>query len=229
MKYAYISFAAIVALTLMPVSALAAVCKIDQTPVVDIELKSEEILYDFDRSAAELNAMRGVGVDATTGGLRKDNQSVALSHLSWMFQEHQRAKTGCLAFDRIVVTIQLRPEIYIAREYTTGQCRDEILRHEQRHVEVDRIVVNKYARLIGEAVQGAVDRTGVLGPFPIQNLQAEKDRTSHLIQETIRQQTQAMQREMRVRQAEVDTLEEYERVSRICGELIGALRLNRRR
>lgn len=229
MGYIRIVFVVFATLAFMPVSALAAACKIDKIPSVDIELKSEEIIYDFDRSAAELNAIRGVGVDATTGGLRKDNQSVVLSHLSWMFQEHQRTNTGCLSFDRIVVTIQLRPEIYIAREYTQGQCRDEILRHEQRHVEIDRMVVNKYARLIGESVQGAVDRTGILGPFPIQNLQGEKDRTSHLIQDTIRQQTQAMQREMRIRQAELDTPEEYERVSRICGELIGTLRLNRRR
>ena len=85
-----------------------------------------------------------------------------------------------------------------------------------RHVDVDRAVINQYARAIGLAVKKAVDGAGAMGPYNESGLEAVKAQLVDHIQAAVNSQKLLLHQEMARRQAGVDTLEEYERVSEIC-------------
>lgn len=199
------------------------VCKLPKAPEIKVDLVTDEIKYDFSQSAAALSAIQSGGgantaranPDAVSGGLREDKPEVR-SQLSWAVRYEENTKVGCMWFDEISITVHLRPKIYVAREFNQGQCREQILAHEQKHIAVDRKVMNQFALSMGNAVQGAVNRTGPMGPFNMRDIDTIKARSSRTIESTIAAQSNLMQQQMRQLQGQVDSPAEYKRVSSFC-------------
>jgi hypothetical protein len=157
-------------------------------------------------------------VDSVSGGLREDRPQVR-TELTWNIRYEERSRIGCMSFDKVNVTIHLKPKIYVAREFNVGQCREEILVHERKHVEVDRKVMNKYAVAIGNALQKTVNDIGPIGPFHMDRVEEMKSSVTARIERAIDEQTALMDADMRREQAKVDTLEEYRRVSGFCRDI----------
>jgi hypothetical protein len=123
----------------------------------------------------------------------------------------------CFSYSNIEIDIDLQPVIFIASEWPEGACRNAILEHEQKHIRVDREVMNEFAQKIGASVQQAVDAIGAVGPVNA----AQADQTREFMKQHIQSAVQSLElplyTEMRRRQADVDSLEEYQRVGGICG------------
>jgi hypothetical protein len=188
-------------------------------------MQTDPIQYDFSKPAAALNQKQvsggtpyGAGVDSVSGGLREDRPQVR-TELTWNIRYEERSRIGCMSFDKVNVTIHLKPKIYVAREFNVGQCREEILVHERKHVEVDRKVMNKYAVAIGNALQKTVNDIGPIGPFHMDRVEEMKSSVTARIERAIDEQTALMDADMRREQAKVDTLEEYRRVSGFCRDI----------
>ena len=199
-------------------------CIVPQPPKININPVSAPIAYEFSLSSADLGKMKNdtvnpyaAGVDVTTGGLRHD-RPVIRTAVEWGTMISPYRRTGCMWYNAITVTIELNPKIYIAREHEKNKtCRQAILEHEIRHVETDRAVMNQYALAIGTAVKQSVDSVGAMGPYNESELPSVQKRLVAHIQAAVDSQQLLLDQEMQRRQSLVDSLEEYERVSRICG------------
>ncbi|MGZ9109265.1 MAG: hypothetical protein ACXW4B_10665 [Micavibrio sp.] len=200
-------------------------CTVRDAPAITVKIQTEEIDYDYSRSAKALGVMKtdsispyAPGADTVSGGLREDHPEIR-SKISWQLMHEPRRKIGCLSYDTIDIIIHLAPKIYVAKEFNTGACREAILQHERRHVEVDRRVMNKYGASIGRAVQAAVNAAGAIGPFKLADQEKIKAMSSRHIESALNSQQLLMEQEMRVLQGQVDSLEEYNRVSAQCRDI----------
>jgi hypothetical protein len=204
---------------------------VPQAPQVIVTPRTAEIVYDFSRSTVELGAMgrklgttptgakASRGQDSQTGGLRYD-RPVIKSGVTWGYMQETMGDVPtrvCLWYNKITVDIELKPVIFLAKERSApGPCRDAILVHERRHVQVDREVMNRFATDVGRAIQRTVDETGAFGPFPAANREALGKELTARIHKVLDMHEKAMVATMDARQMEVDSAAEYARISKIC-------------
>lgn len=197
-------------------------CVVPRAPSISITPESAEIVYDFDHGSRELTVMKdgpaeaAMRTDVTTGGLRVDQPTVEVN-VRYGNADYPSLKQACVWYDSATVTINLKPHIYIAKEFNVpGPCRDAIMAHELHHVDVDRDMMNKYSYVIGEAVKKVVDDTGGVGPYPDDQTAAQGQSLIDQITRVVREVEGPLREEMAARQAEVDSPAEYQRVSAIC-------------
>ena len=212
-------------LTAIPLSASAqkpTTCPISKAPIINVRPQTKPIQYDKTKTSAQLSSLKsntispyGLGVDQTTGGLRHDQPTMS-TQMKFNILTNPQTQTICLSYDTINVDIQLQPKIYIAKEFNTGRCAREVLEHEKKHVNVDRKVINKYTRLMGLAIQKAVNSVGAVGPFPVSRSEELQKMMSGHIESALASVQLSMTNEMNTRQQQVDSLEEYERVGQYC-------------
>lgn len=201
-------------------------CTVPKAPVIRVLPKTTNIRYDFTRTTKDLTTQGSNTVnpyapnlDTATGGLRSDTVEMK-SGIQMGTMAYESLGVGCLWYDSVTVNINLNPIIYIAKEYQQEPCKAAIMGHEVKHVTVDREVMNKYAVEIGKAVQSAVNQAGALGPFNLSEMPDHQKRLISHVRSAIDGQELLLEKEMRQRQAKIDSLEEYERVSKICKDVM---------
>jgi hypothetical protein len=201
-------------------------CRVEAAPQINVAVRSDDIHYDYSKSAAELKALENnkasspypPGADTATGGLRADHPTVATS-VTLDIVSNLWSKQGCARYKSIDIEIHLRPQIYVAKEYDTGVCRQAVLAHELKHVQVDRDVMNKYAAIIAPQVQDIVNRIGALGPFGAESTEAVKAQAAGYVTVATDRIEKAMETELNTRQKDVDSLEEYRYVGSFCQDV----------
>jgi hypothetical protein len=198
-------------------------CTVTQAPTINIVPRTAEVQYDFSQSSDRLTAQQtdtispyAPGTKTITEGLRRD-QPLITARVATQSLFYPAQNVMCFTYNTIEVDIDLRPTIFIASEWPPGRCRDAILEHEQKHIRVDREVMNEFAQKIGLSVQQAVDGIGAVGPVNAE----QADQTRAIMTDHIESAVKALElplySEMRRRQGQVDSLEEYQRVGAICG------------
>lgn len=200
-------------------------CAVPRAPQITVTPLSAPVQYEFSLSAEELGRFKtdtispyAPGVDTSTGGLRHDRPEVR-TEVRWGVMNYEDLKISCLWYENINVTIDLSPKIYVASDNSNSPaCRDAIINHELKHVSVDREIINSYAQSIGVAVKQAVDGIGAMGPYNYHELEEVRNRLIGHIEAAVESRKFLLYQEMSRRQAAVDSLEEYEYVSKICEE-----------
>lgn len=197
-------------------------CVMNQAPTINISPQTKEIQYDLNKTSLELGQLQsstispyGLNTDQTTGGLRHD-QPLIITLMKFNVAEDPNTQTVCMSYNSIDVDIQLQPKIFIAKEFNRGRCALEVIEHEKKHVAVDREVINKYSKLMGKALQKAVNDAGVVGPFHSSFSEEMQKMMRNHIDNTLSSIQLYMTNEMNNRQQQVDSLEEYERISKYC-------------
>ncbi len=206
-----------------PAAAQNMECAVPEAPSVTVTPVSDEIQYDFSTSSRDLSMKKTdtvspypPGTDTATGGLRVDTPTIATA-VKYGDATYPSLHQSCLWYHSIDVTIKLSPHIYIAKEYNAlGPCRDAIMAHERHHVDVDREMMNKYSYIIGQAVQDVVNKAGAVGPINADNVANNGQQLIDGVSAAIKTVEQPLQDEMRQRQAQVDSIDEYKRISAIC-------------
>jgi hypothetical protein len=217
-----------------PASALEVYlnCNVPVKPTVKVDPVSDEIKYDFSVPSRDLSPVRmgaaaasayPAGTDVVTGGLRWEMPATGFE-IETAGSQLNSTKQACLWYNTVSVKIRLSPHIYIANEFSAdGPCKDAIMEHELHHVDVDREMMNKYSQVIGEAVQKVVGETGAVGPIDPDKIDEKRDELKDKVKTAIRTAEEPLQAEMREQQAQVDSPEEYQRVSAICKAEVSAM------
>jgi len=204
-------------------------CKPHKAPQINVLPSKSNVTYDFSKSQAELNTfdidtISPYGPDYTThvGGLMLGEMQVK-HRIGFMHEKYNGLDRGCLYFDTVEVKIHIDPTIYVARDFPEGTCKHRaILEHEKEHVQIDRIVINKYARSIGQAIEEEINRitkTAYSGPYRLNDMARAQKHYEEALNQVIRRETDKMNEERRAKQQELDNLDEYERVARACPNL----------
>ena len=204
-------------------SALA--CTQPTQPIINVVPQTHPILYDFETSFITLGQLQrdktspyGIGADTATGGLRHDQPQYKLV----VFVESDfdpNSGLYCLWYRKIDLEITLQPKIFVAKEFNQGNCRTAIIEHEQKHVVVDRLLINKYAKKVGAELSSIISNIGAEGPFPLRDALTTRRKMIAAVRKIIEEEQRAHIRELNTLQNQIDSLEEYQAVSAHCQDV----------
>ncbi|QQR68287.1 MAG: hypothetical protein IPI58_05355 [Alphaproteobacteria bacterium] len=122
---------------------------------------------------------------------------------------------ACVYLSDLKVTFGFRQHVvYVARELPRRSCPfNEVLKHEAKHVDTDRRLLNEKATWIKNEIMNAADKVSRVQVGHPDALQQDMQGSLHATIERIHDIVQAERRE---RQAEVDNPAEYARIGRTC-------------
>lgn len=134
------------------------------------------------------------------------------------FAQSSNSAIGCVWYDTITIELHIDPEIVIARELHQDQCmRKAIIGHELKHVRVDREVVNKYAKTMGQKLLTELQSRGFsAGPFRKERMQEVIQKMQRTVHQILELEYKKLGIERQERQRQVDTLDEYQSVDAQC-------------
>lgn len=195
-------------------------CNPDKAPQIRVVPKMAPIAYDFSKPMAQMNNIHidtvnpyGNDVHTDTGGVMHGSVQLKASS-SYRTTSYQGL--SCAYFEKITISVELTPKIYIAREYPRGGCKHRaVMEHELKHVAVERQIANKYAQIIGNQMVAAIKKYPVFGPVPSSQQTSQHQQMTGLIQNMVSRLSDKMALERKQRQQAVDNINEYNRVNKI--------------
>ncbi len=209
-----------------PARQPANLCPFVKTAEISVVPSTKDIRYDSSKSLAQMqsteidtiNPYSFSGVTVTQAYMEG---TVGMKAEIKLGSQYDRRTGGvCIWYDKISVPMVIDPTIHIAKEVYADPClREETIEHEMKHVNVDRRVVNKYAKILGREIYAALEERGFRAqPVAPENAQAMADRMQTVIRQIIEFEYKKMDIERIEEQRKVDTLAEYERLSKLCPE-----------
>lgn len=198
-------------------------CSPQKAPTISIRTSTDQITYDFSKSEKQLNNFNistvspyASNVITDVGGLMKGGIETQ-QRMSFGTILNPNTQQVCIWHDNLDVLIHIKPTIYIASEFPQGTCmHNSIMGHEQKHITVDREIVNKYAGLIGQAFHDDIAKYRLFGPVPASQQEATLKMIKQRMNAILTNYTTQMSNERKKRQQAVDNLQEYERVNKSC-------------
>ncbi len=212
-----------------PVMAASLCPQAPAAPVVKMAIAEEPIDFEANRTRAELGvaeaALHADGAAAGhktyhsfVGGLMQGRMSL-FHDISFGVATNKRTGQSCVWITQVDVRLVLAPLIYVAQDLQQEDCwHREIYRHELKHVEADRGLLQKYAARMtdGLGMAFASPADYVSANFPHADITAQKEAMRDMVSHPLGVMFDAMLRERDDAHAAVDTPGEYARVAGIC-------------
>lgn len=199
-------------------------CKELNATHVNILPRTDAVTYEFTRSLSDIQSVKidtvdpyGVHSGSITQGFM-EGQISAEHKIKLDYELVDQNGQVCLWYKNVDVDVHITPKIVIAREVKSDSCMYKaVLAHEQKHVEVDRKLVNEMAKYMGKALYTLMSRNGFsVGPIDPAIAETTAQNMMQQANDTLNQVYQAMMTERAKRQGNVDSREEYDRVSALC-------------
>ena len=199
-------------------------CHAKMPPHINVRPSKGTIKYNFTKSKADLNK-RDVDTISPYGPQHTTNVSGLMSgfiqlksKVAFMTETHQYLGRGCVFLKSVDVEINIDPTIFIAKEFPKGGCmHSAILAHEFKHIDADRLIVNKYTNIIGKALGDVIDARGsTYGPMKKNRMAGIQRDVQEALHNVVRTMNRVMNEERRKRQQAIDNLEEYESIGKRC-------------
>ena len=198
-------------------------CEVPQPPRIYIRPETEATYYDHTFSIPELTAKGSdtispyaAHIETHTGGLTEAAIGMTMA-MKFGLKKYPNLQLGCIWYSEITVTLELAPIVYVASDYPRGSCKyREVKLHEDKHVMVDREIVNKYAKRIGAALQRAINDHGARGPHTFERIELIQKDMEDFVGSVLKTEQSLMEEERFRRQQAIDSFEEYERVRKAC-------------
>ncbi|MBP2303807.1 hypothetical protein GBZ48_15660 [Azospirillum melinis] len=123
--------------------------------------------------------------------------------------------TYCASASKLAISFGFQQRIvHVAREIPAGSClHGEVLAHEMRHVAVDEALLQEMMPQIRSRLDQVIAE---MAPVRSRSQSQAMAAVRRPLESAMRRIMQEFGRERDRRQAQVDTVEEYERVSRVC-------------
>lgn len=193
---------------------------------INIIPKTKEIRYDSSRPMAAIqgaatdtiNPYGFHGVTRTQGFMEG---TIKLSHTVKLDNSYNaRYGAVCLWYDKIDIVLEIDPEIVVAKEVYADPCmRKSVINHEMKHIDVDRRIVNKYSKILGQKIYGALKERGFRAqPVSPDNAQEMATRMQTIIAQLVEFEYRKLDIERTEAQQAVDNVKEYDSVAAQCPE-----------
>lgn len=199
-------------------------CVAKVAPQINVKPSKSYVRYDFTKTKAQLNAVDidtvspyGPNHQTIVSGLMSG--SIQVKHqVAFLNETYKELDQGCIYLKSIDVNVHIDPTIYIAREHPKGTCmHNAVLTHELKHVREDQLIVNKYAKRIGQALVKLVDAQGPsFGPYETARVPFVQQNIQNSITRIMKQFNDQMNEERQRRQQAIDSIEEYESIGKKC-------------
>lgn len=199
-------------------------CKLKKAPQIHVVASDTKVEYDHTKSQVALDKMGsdtvspyGKGVTSHVGGLMAGEVSIS-QNIRIMTETFPSYNAGCLYIDSMKVEIHIDPKIFIAREFPkTGCMYSAVMEHEKKHIQADRLIVNKYTSIIVKGLDAALKKTGyAYGPYSVRDIPEQQKQIQLYTQSIVHSYSAKMNAERKKMQQDIDSLQEYERVNNLC-------------
>lgn len=190
-------------------------CTPPRQPVLTMTTHAAVPRQDFTRSVAELSALHAPTV-------RGFSKTLGLATARFGHQLSVRYRTQLMLNGQTCVTVEraelqvaiLQPVVHVARELPPGSCiHREVLAHEYTHVRIDRVILEREAPHVRDALAYAIARHGAVlassGEAGMQKIRA-------VLEPLLTQEIDALQQRRNAAQDRLDTAAEYQRLSGSC-------------
>lgn len=221
------TLASLFAVSTLPLAAAAAdgsICRGVDAPSVTVTVESTAPVRDLSRGSRELGAVPGRGVPPAGVGR---GRVLGLSIADITESHNVEVRVTSLSdgsYCGVVSGVTIRfgftgRRVLVARELPEGSCAfGEVAAHEARHVAVDDDAAREYRAVLEDRLtREARSAPAVRLRDPRSVVEAQRGRVGQAIRRALDDFNRIRDR----RQAEVDTAEEYRRVSGSCGGEIG--------
>ena len=198
-------------------------CEVQTSPRIHVRPIAKPVKFNHRRSMQELT---DGGTDtispypkhiATVTGGTTESYIRVNAETKFEVKSFPAHGLACVYYSEITVNIELDPTIYVAKEHGRSSCEyREIMKHERKHVDTDRQIVNKYAKQMGQTLQASINNSLVRGPYPLSRLKDIQQSMLEYVVNTLKTQQSLMEEDRFRSQQAVDSLEEYERVRLAC-------------
>lgn len=202
-------------------------------PIFKVQIAEEPIDFVADKTREELAiieaaqhgedpAARGTAEQRTyhsfVGGLMQGE--AALYHdVEFDVATDKRTGRSCAWITQVNVRLTLAPVIYVAKDLQQQDCwHREVYRHELKHIEADRKLLQKYAGQMTDGMGMAFSTPAdyVSRPFAHEDLEVQRETLREVVAYPLGVMFEAMLRERPEAHEGVDTPGEYARVAGIC-------------
>lgn len=125
----------------------------------------------------------------------------------------------CVRYSDINVVLELTPTIFIASDYAPETCwYKEIRTHEESHIDIDAIVIDKYASRISDGLQMAfsMPQDHIAGPVAPAQVDDLKKQMGEAVMAMVDVMVRDMARERIEKQAGVDSIRGYGHIMNSC-------------
>ncbi len=210
--------------SLLVLAGNSAACPAREPTKINIIPQTEKVKYDYRQSLKQIqkystDTVDPYGFHGTTVTQGFMNGQIGMEHkISFGRSISKNRNYACIWYKDITVKIKIDPTIVIANELYKDKCmRKAILSHELMHVRVDREIVNKYAKTMGNKLLSALKSRGFsAGPIRVDRINEVSGKMQKVVRQILDLEYQKLGIERQERQREVDSLEEYESVDNKC-------------
>lgn len=200
-------------------------CKIPKPAQINVVPKTEEVKYDYSKTVAELQQQSMTTINpysystqSHTNGFMMAEIALKSPQVKLDYSPVGTSGFYCLWYDEINLELNVDPTIVISKEVGQDRCMNKAVReHELKHVMVDRKIVNKYARSMGQKILSGLKQRGfIAGPIHADHVQATAARMRQTVSQILELEYKKMEIERQESQQAVDNLEEYTSISAAC-------------
>ena len=206
---------------LLPSLAQAQACPpASHQPIVNLLVTQEPISYDNSLNIIQLREL--MSRDSSVWATGHGHIPLGLAQVRTTFKSSleasvtgQRNGTYCASLRSVTVEFRFTDStIFVATDLPRDSCiYREVLAHEHKHVAVDAQLLNEWNSRLRTEVTHAVSTVGTVSA---RSSDEAVKLLSARLEPNIRRTMDALMAERAHRQAQVDTPEEYHRVSRSC-------------
>lgn len=217
-------FDPVTASSLLIMAGTKVTCPDREPTKINIVPHTAEVQYDYSQSLRDIQNYQTDTVDpygfhgqTVTQGFMKGQIGLE-QKIRFGQSKNPRYGYACVWYHDITVNIHIDPKIVIARELYHDPCmRRAIINHELKHVRVDREIVNKYAKSMGNKLMSALKSRGFsAGPFDLSRLPEVQSKMQRVVHQVLELEYQKLGIERQERQRAVDSRAEYDSVDQEC-------------
>ncbi|MCB1650726.1 MAG: hypothetical protein KDI46_01605 [Alphaproteobacteria bacterium] len=199
-------------------------CQMPHPAKINVIPKTQRVKYDYSQSfdqlqKHEVDTINPYGYDniTHTNGFMSGNIQIK-SEVKLDHKAYPQYGAYCVWYDEINITIEIDPTIVIAREVAADPCMGKAVKtHELKHVKVDRLIVNKYAKTMGKKLYDGLKQRGFMaGPIRAEYVSQTAERMRETVGQLLELEYKKMEIERAESQQRVDSLGEYQSVQDKC-------------
>jgi len=212
----------------LPISAIGIIgqlytCPNMPSPKVNINLNQENFVIDNSKDRDQLaqlniNSLSPIygGEFPLISGLTASNITVS-AETSFAIASNPILKKACIAIEHVNVNLNYAPIVYVYKNFHPNSCMyREVMMHELQHVQIDRNAFGSFRDYIQKATDYVIDVTKFDKPFDSEYLESKKINMAKSVSAAVSFATKKMQEQLKERQRQLDSHEEYTRMSHVC-------------
>lgn len=189
-------------------------CK-SRAPRTHVKYSIDNTQYIRNISAKELTERHSSRNGGRTTGLAS---SVVGTRISMEYEgETSKENLYCLRVKKINFNFFVEPKIYIASNFKRGSCEyNAVIKHEREHIDIIKGAHKDYVPEFKSFVKDIARELPSFFPMPLTSMDSAKDEISAFIQERVGDFMNVVNEDVAERQSEIDTDDEYRKISDRC-------------